>query len=136
MIDVAYIALGSNLGDREARLARARDALSEMPESRVIGVSSIEETDPLGPIGQPKYLNQMVAVETSLAPHELLAQLQAIESREGRVRRERWGPRTLDLDIVCFDAQTVDDADLCIPHRELSNRAFWQRELDELRPRG
>jgi 2-amino-4-hydroxy-6-hydroxymethyldihydropteridine diphosphokinase len=134
MIDVAYIALGSNVGDREGHLSRARAALAAMPGCRVTGESSIEETDPLGPIAQPKFLNQMIAVETSLAPHELLAQLQAIESREGRVRDERWGPRTLDLDIVCFDTQTVDDPDLRVPHPELLNRAFWQRELDELRP--
>jgi 2-amino-4-hydroxy-6-hydroxymethyldihydropteridine diphosphokinase len=136
MVDVAYIALGSNLGDREAHLARARAALAAMPGSRVIGESSIEETEPLGPIDQASYLNQMLAVETSLAPRELLAHLLAIEAREGRVRRERWGPRTLDLDIVCFERQTVDEPDLQVPHTELPNRAFWQRELDELRTRG
>ena len=136
MIDVAYIALGSNLGDREGHLSRARAALAAMPGSRLLGESSIEETDPLGPTDQPRYLNQMVAVETTLAPRELLAQLQAIESREGRVRRERWGPRTLDLDIVCFDSQTIDGPDLRVPHTELPHRAFWQRELDELRSRG
>jgi 2-amino-4-hydroxy-6-hydroxymethyldihydropteridine diphosphokinase len=136
MIDVAYIALGSNLGDRDAHLARARAALAAMPQTRVLGESSIEETDPLGPVDQGKYLNQMVAVETTLAPRELLAQLQAIESREGRVRRERWGPRTLDLDIVCFDRQTFDEHDLHVPHTELAHRPFWQRELAELRPRG
>ena len=136
MIDVAYIALGSNLGDREGHLARARAALAAMPGSRVVGESSIEETDPLGPIEQPKYLNQMVAVETTLAPRALLANLHAIESREGRVRRERWGPRTLDLDIVCFDHQAIDDPDLHVPHAELPRRPFWQRELDELRTHG
>lgn len=136
MLDVAYIALGSNLGDRDGHLERARAALAALPQSRVVGESSIEETDPLGPIAQPKYLNQMVAVETSLAPRVLLDHLHAIESREGRVRRERWGPRTLDLDIVCFDRQTIDHPDLRVPHAELPNRPFWQRELDELRTRG
>jgi 2-amino-4-hydroxy-6-hydroxymethyldihydropteridine diphosphokinase len=136
MTDVAYIALGSNVGDRDAHLSRARTALAEMPGSRVVAESSIEETDPLGEIPQPKYLNQMVAVETTLGPRELLAHLHAIESREGRLRRERWGPRTLDLDIVCFDRQTVNEPDFHVPHAELPRRAFWQRELDELRPRG
>lgn len=136
MLDVAYIALGSNLGDREGHLSRARAALAAMPGSRIVGESSIKETEPLGPADQPMYLNQMVAVETTLAPRELLAQLQAIESHEGRVRRERWGSRTLDLDIVCFDSQSVDDPDLHVPHTELPHRAFWQRELDELRARG
>jgi 2-amino-4-hydroxy-6-hydroxymethyldihydropteridine diphosphokinase len=133
MNDVAYIALGSNLGDRDQHLMRARTAIAALRDTRVIGVSAIEETDPLGPVDQPKYLNQMVAIETTLAPRELLAELHAIESSEGRVRRERWGPRTLDLDIVCFQRQTVDDPDLRVPHTELPQRAFWQRELDELR---
>jgi 2-amino-4-hydroxy-6-hydroxymethyldihydropteridine diphosphokinase len=135
MIDVAYIALGSNLGDRHAHLAAARAALGTMPGSRVLAESSIEETDPLGPIAQGKYLNQMVAVETSLGPRELLEHLHAIEQRAGRERRARWGPRTLDLDIVCFDRQTLDEPDLHVPHAELPHRAFWQRELDELRLR-
>jgi 2-amino-4-hydroxy-6-hydroxymethyldihydropteridine diphosphokinase len=77
----------------------------------------------------------MVAVETTLSPRELLTRLQAIESSEGRVRRKRWGPRTLDLDIVCFDRQSVDEPDLQVPHTELPRRSFWQRELDELRNR-
>jgi 2-amino-4-hydroxy-6-hydroxymethyldihydropteridine diphosphokinase len=133
MNDVAYIALGSNLGDREQHFMRARGAIAALRDTRVIGVSAIEETDPLGPIDQPKYLNQMVAIETALTPRELLAELHAIESSERRVRHERWGPRTLDLDIVCFQRQTVDDPDLRVPHTELPQRAFWQRELDELR---
>lgn len=133
MLDVAYIALGSNLGDRAGYLARAREALATLPLSRVIAESSIDETAPLGPIAQPPYLNQMVAVETSLDPRELLSHLQEIESREGRVRDARWGPRTLDLDIVCFDRQTVGDDDLRVPHPGLANRSFWKRELDELR---
>jgi 2-amino-4-hydroxy-6-hydroxymethyldihydropteridine diphosphokinase len=133
MMDVAYVALGSNLGDRERHLMRARTAIAALRDTRVIGASAIEETNPLGTVDQPKYLNQMIAIETALAPRELLAELLAIESSEGRVRRERWGPRTLDLDIVCFTRQTVDDPDLHVPHTELPHRAFWQRELDELR---
>ena len=132
MIDVAYIALGSNVGDRHAYLARARAAIGSLSRTLIVGESSIEETAPIGPVAQAPYLNQMVAVETSLTPHELLAELQAIEAREGRVRAERWGPRTLDLDIVRFRDQVVDDADLRVPHPELPNRDFWQRELVEL----
>jgi 2-amino-4-hydroxy-6-hydroxymethyldihydropteridine diphosphokinase len=134
MIDVAYIALGSNLGDREQHLARARNAIGALPDTRVLSESSIEETDPFGPPDQPKYLNQMIAIETALSPRDLLDELHVIERREGRVRRERWGPRTLDLDIVLFERQTVNDPDLHVPHAELPNRPFWQRELDELRP--
>ena len=132
MIDVAYIALGSNVGDRHAYLARARAAIGSLSRTLIVGESSIEETAPIGPVAQGPYLNQMVAVETSLSPHELLAELQAIETREGRVRAERWGPRTLDLDIVRFRDQVVDDSGLRVPHPELPNRDFWQRELVEL----
>ncbi|HEY4129176.1 MAG TPA: 2-amino-4-hydroxy-6-hydroxymethyldihydropteridine diphosphokinase [Gemmatimonadaceae bacterium] len=133
MRDVAYIALGSNLGDREEHLARARAALAVIPESRILGESSVEETAPLGPIAQRSYLNQMIALETTLDPHVLLTHLHAIEETEGRVRRERWGSRTLDLDIVQFETQTVNATDLLVPHPELPNRDFWQRELTELK---
>ena len=133
MIDVAYIALGSNLGDRDAHLAAARRALAELPGTRVVGISAVEETEPLGGLAQPHYLNQMVAVETSLTPHELLAKLQVIEEQQGRVRKERWASRTLDLDIVCYRQQSVHEPGLQVPHPGLANRPFWQRELAELR---
>jgi 2-amino-4-hydroxy-6-hydroxymethyldihydropteridine diphosphokinase len=133
MRDVAYVALGSNLGDRDEHLARARDAIARLPSSRVVAESTIEETAPLGQLDQPMYLNQMVALETSLTPRQLLHGLQAIEQLEGRARRERWESRTLDLDIVCFDAQTASETDLEIPHPGLADRPFWQRELAELR---
>jgi len=133
MRDVAYVALGSNLGDREGYLARARAAIDELPYTRIVRMSSIEETLPLGGLDQPPYLNQMVAVETTLAPRELLARLGEIEAREGRQRDERWASRTLDLDIVCFDQQTVNEPDLQVPHPGLETREFWQRELAELR---
>jgi len=130
--DIAYIALGSNLGDRHAYLARAREAIAAIPATRIIAESTVEETAAIGPVEQGPYLNQMVAVETSLTPRDLLEALQTIEAREGRVRTERWGPRTLDLDIVRFERQTIDEPSLRIPHPELANREFWQRELDEL----
>jgi 2-amino-4-hydroxy-6-hydroxymethyldihydropteridine diphosphokinase len=130
---VAFIALGSNLGDRHGFLSRARAALAALPDSRIIGTSTIEETAPLGPADQPAYLNQMIALETELAPRALLAHLLEIEGKEGRRRDGRWGPRTLDLDIVAYGDATVNDPDLQVPHRELPNRDFWQRELAELR---
>jgi 2-amino-4-hydroxy-6-hydroxymethyldihydropteridine diphosphokinase len=132
MRDVAYIALGSNLGDRDAYLAFARDAIASLPRSSIIATSMIEETPPFGPPGQGPYLNQMLALETELEPHALLVALQAIESRAGRARSERWGPRTLDLDIVKFDAQSVSDASLTVPHPGLTDRDFWKRELATL----
>ncbi|MFL5559943.1 MAG: 2-amino-4-hydroxy-6-hydroxymethyldihydropteridine diphosphokinase [Gemmatimonadaceae bacterium] len=133
MPDVAYIALGSNLGDREANLAAARSALSLVPRSRVVALSAVEETAPLGPVLQGAYLNQMVALETALTPRELLDALQSIERAGGRVRDMRWGPRLIDLDIVTMRDQRSDDASCRVPHPELPNRDFWQRELDELR---
>jgi 2-amino-4-hydroxy-6-hydroxymethyldihydropteridine diphosphokinase len=135
MAEVAYIALGSNLGDRDAHLAKARASLAALPSSRLLRVSAIEETAPLGGRPQPPYLNQMIALETTLSPPELLAHLLRIERDAGRVRSERWASRTLDLDIVVFDNRQVDDPDLTIPHPGLAERAFWQRELAELRAR-
>lgn len=130
----AYIALGSNLGDRAAHLASAREGLARLPGTRVIRVSSVEETEPLGGMDQPAYLNQMVLVETSLAPRALLRACQAIERRAGRdrARGERWASRTLDLDIVLFGERRIDEPGLSIPHPALPEREFWQRELAEL----
>ena len=132
MRDIAYIAIASNLGDRETYLAQARGALAALPESRLLAVSSIEETAPLGGPVQGPYLNQMAALETTLAPHALLASLQRIEREAGRTREERWGARTLDLDIVAFASQTIADPDFTVPHPGLATRDFWQRELTEL----
>ena len=131
--DIAYVALGSNLGDRDAHLARARKALAAIPRSRVIAESTVEESAPLGPVDQDKYLNQMVALETELSPRELLSQLQRIEQAAGRTREVRWGPRTLDLDIVRYETQTASDGDLVVPHPAAGARDFWRREMAQLR---
>jgi len=126
------VALGSNVGDRDAHLAHARQRLGALPDTRMIAASRVEETAPLGPVAQGPYLNQMVLLETSLSPADLLAQCRAIEAERGRERRERWGPRTLDIDIVRYGARIVREPDLTIPHPELPNRDFWQREIAEL----
>jgi 2-amino-4-hydroxy-6-hydroxymethyldihydropteridine diphosphokinase len=131
--DVAYIALGSNLGDRGAQLAAARAAIAALPDTRVLAASAVEETAPLGPVAQGPFLNQMVAVETELAPRALLDALQGIERAAGRERGVRWGPRTLDLDIVLFEHQRVAEPGLVVPHPELPRRDFWRRELEEIR---
>lgn len=130
----AYVALGSNVGDRDAHLAHARTRLGQLPGTRVVAVSRVEETAPLpgGPVAQSPYLNQMVLLETTLRPADLLKFCRAIEAERGRERRERWGPRTLDLDIVRYGARTVQEPDLTIPHPELPNRRFWQREIEEI----
>jgi 2-amino-4-hydroxy-6-hydroxymethyldihydropteridine diphosphokinase len=130
----AYVALGSNLGDRAAYLRQARQSLAALPDTRLAAASRIEETAPLGPASQGPYLNQMVLLRTGLPPRDLLAACQAIERDAGRVRSARWAPRTLDLDIVRYDDLRLDDADLTLPHPELDRRDFWQRELEELAP--
>jgi 2-amino-4-hydroxy-6-hydroxymethyldihydropteridine diphosphokinase len=127
-----FVALGSNVGDRAGHLAAAREALGRLPATRLVAASAVEETAPLGGMAQPPYLNQMVLLDTELEPHALLAALQAIERARGRVRTTRWGPRTLDLDIVAYGDRQVRDPDLVIPHPELPRREFWQRELSEL----
>lgn len=133
MKDVAYIALGSNLGRREVFLAKARDAIATLAGTRVLGQTEVEETSPIGPVEQGPFLNQMIAIETELTPGELLVGLQRIEAGLGRVRAARWGPRTIDLDIVMFEKQAVREPGLAVPHPELSNRHFWLRELAALR---
>jgi 2-amino-4-hydroxy-6-hydroxymethyldihydropteridine diphosphokinase len=127
-----YVALGSNLGDRHAHLRAGREALASLPGTSLIATSAIEETAPLGGMEQPPYLNQMILLETSLEPRALLEACHSIEQREGRRRTERWGARTLDLDIVQFGDRRVAERDLIIPHPELANRDFWRRELAEI----
>ena len=126
------MALGSNLGDRGEHLRAAREALASLPETSLVAASTIEETLPLGGMDQPPYLNQMVLLETGLQPRALLQACQDIERREGRQREERWGARTLDLDIVRFGNRRVEERDLIIPHPGLPHRDFWQRELAEI----
>ena len=128
----AYIALGSNLGDRAEHLAAARAELAALPGTRLVAASAVEETAPLAGMDQPSYLNQMVLLETTLEPRALLAACQAIERSRGRVRSGRWGARTLDLDIVRYGGRRIADPDLIIPHPELPNRDFWKREMAEL----
>ena len=129
------MALGSNLGDRDAHLRAAREALSRLPDTTLVAASEIEETAPLAGMPQPPYLNQMVLLKTRLEPHSLLRALHEIERARGRKRTERWGARTLDLDIVRFGNRQLTDPDLIIPHPELSNRDFWRRELAEIEAR-
>ena len=132
MRDVVLVALGGNLGDRAAYLASARAALTLLREVELLAVSRVEETAPLGAAVQGPYLNQMVAVSTTRTPESLLGALQAIERRLGRVRGQRWGARTIDLDIVRFGSRSVSTPVLELPHPGLCDREFWQREVAEL----
>ena len=97
-----------------------------------MAASPVEETAPLGPVPQGPYLNQMLLAETALEPRELLDALLLVEATEGRIRVERWGPRTLDCDIVLWQGRRVDEAGLTVPHPELPRRDFWRRELGAL----
>lgn len=132
MIEIAFIALGSNLGDRAQHLHNARTSLGSLPQSRILATSGIDETVPLGGLAQPPYLNQMLALETALDPRALLAALKAIERAEGRASHERWASRTLDLDIVRFGDREINETELHIPHPGLDSRDFWRHELGEL----
>lgn len=129
----AWVALGTNLGAREEHLAWARERLGGLPGTRMLGASRIEETKPLGDIPQPDYLNQMVLLETTLPPDVLLEACLEIERETGRVRGpDKWGPRTLDLDIVRYDDLSLRGPGLTLPHPGLEVRDWWQREMKEL----
>lgn len=127
----AVIGLGSNLGDRQATLARARAELEAI--GTVTAASCLYETPPLGP-PQPLFLNAAVALTTNLDPPGLLSALLAIEQRLGRVRRERWGPRTIDLDLLWIAEMCWDTPELTVPHPELRRRAFALRPLLDVAP--
>jgi len=127
----AVIGLASNLGDRSATLAQAAVAIAKL--GRLLGASSLYETEPVGP-PQPMFLNAALGLETDLTPRGLLAALLEIERSLGRVRRERWGPRTIDLDILWIKDTVVESAELSVPHPELRRRAFALGPLLDVRP--
>jgi 2-amino-4-hydroxy-6-hydroxymethyldihydropteridine diphosphokinase len=127
----AYLALGSNLGNRLGHLRAAVRLLEEADGIDVVRSSRIYETDPVGP-PQPAYLNAVIEVETSRSPRELLEACRDVEDALGRVRTERWGPRTIDVDVLTFDEQTVDEPDLQVPHPRMHERGFVLVPLGEL----
>lgn len=120
----AYIALGSNLGDREGLLRQAVKGLRQQPGVRVLRISGIYETDPVGYTDQPAFLNMAMAVETTLSPIELLHALFQVEQLLGRVRDIRWGPRTIDLDLLLYEDVAMNDEELTLPHPRMLERAF------------
>ena len=130
---IAYLGLGSNLGDRERNLGEARRLLEEAGAS-VLRASAVHETEPFGVIDQPRFLNQVVEVEWGRGPRELLRAVKAVETAVGRKPTYRWGPREIDVDILLFGSDTVDEPDLVIPHPGLYERDFLLRPLAELRP--
>ncbi len=132
----AYVGLGANLGDRESTIRRAIELLAAEPAVEVVAVSSLRETDPVGYAEQPRFLNGAAAVETELGPRTLLDRLLAVERELGRVRDEgpRFGPRTIDLDLLLYGDEVLDEPGLTVPHPRLAERLFVLEPLYELDP--
>jgi len=130
----AYLGIGSNLGNRLEYLQLAVDTLDAADDARVVGVSPVYETAPVGGPEQPEYLNAVVALETSRSPRALLELAHEIEAQAERVRGVRWGPRTLDVDILLVGDERVDEPDLVVPHPRLAERAFVVVPLADLDP--
>ena len=131
---LAYVGIGANLGPREETLHRAVEVLGRADEVEVVGVSDLRETDPVGVIDQPPFLNGAVAIETTLPARALLDLLLEIERSLGRVRGERWGPRIVDLDLLVYGNEVVDEPGLRVPHPRLHERRFALEPLADLRP--
>ncbi|MFH1660804.1 MAG: 2-amino-4-hydroxy-6-hydroxymethyldihydropteridine diphosphokinase [Pseudomonadota bacterium] len=134
-MNTAYVALGANLGDPAATVLAAFAALANLPESRVSHGSSLYRTAPVGLTDQPEFVNAVAELETTLAPEALLAALFDIEERFGRIRAEKNGPRTLDLDLLLYNDQFIDLPRLTLPHPRLHLRAFVLQPLAEIAPR-
>ena len=133
----AYVGLGSNLGERESLLKSAIEQIAQLPETRLGKVSSLYDTAPVGELDQPNFLNAMVQLETALTARQLLWNLLLIERRLGRVRHaaQRYGPRTIDLDLVLFGDQVIDTPELKVPLPEYHRRAFVLVPLAEIEPK-
>lgn len=132
--DRAFVGLGTNVGDRPEAIERAVDALDGSPDIQVIRRASLFETEPVGPVDQPWFVNTVVELDTGLGAEALLAQLKAIETDLGRVPRERWGPREIDLDLLVFGDSVIHTSELVVPHPELPKRRFVLEPLAELAP--
>jgi 2-amino-4-hydroxy-6-hydroxymethyldihydropteridine diphosphokinase len=130
----AYVGLGANLGEREETLREAVRILDRALDVDVIAVSELRETEPVGPIAQPPFLNGAVALETALSARELLELLLDVERSLGRIREERWGPRVVDLDLLLYGDDVVDEPGVEVPHPRLHERRFALEPLAELNP--
>ncbi|MBR2275609.1 MAG: 2-amino-4-hydroxy-6-hydroxymethyldihydropteridine diphosphokinase, partial [Lachnospiraceae bacterium] len=129
-----YIAMGSNVGDREAHIDAAMEALEKKEDLNVVQVSEYVESKPYGGVDQDTFINAAAKLRTLLTPEELLMILQEIEDEEDRVRTTHWGPRTLDLDILMYDDLVLDTEQLTIPHADMQNRDFVLAPLSEIAP--
>ena len=133
MSEIAFIGLGANLGDPERALQEATETIARWGE--IVGASSIYRTTPVGgPPNQPEYWNAVIALRTDLSPEELLSRLLETEREQGRVRRERWGPRVLDLDLLAYGDHILDTPALTLPHPRMGERAFVLVPLAEIAP--
>ena len=131
----AYVGLGANLGDREAMLSSALEQLAAEPGVQVVGVSGFRDTAPVGIVDQPRFLNAAAAVETELTARQLLDRLLGIERRLGRTREgPRFGPRTIDLDLLLYGSEQIDEPGLEVPHTRLHERLFALEPLGDLDP--
>lgn len=130
----AYVALGSNLGDSRQQILDAFDALAQLPQTQLVACSPLYRTPPWGVVDQPWFVNAVAQLDTALAPHALLDALQDMERRAGRVRTVRYGPRTLDLDLLHVDGVRLNDARLTLPHPRMAERAFVLLPLAALAP--
>jgi len=130
----AFVGLGSNLGEREAMIRLALDDLARLPQTTLVRASSLYDTEPTGDVDQPNFLNAVAQLDTELTARQLLWNLLLIEKRLGRVRTQKWGPRTIDLDLLLFGSQVVEEDDLSVPHPELTRRSFVLVPLVELDP--
>ncbi len=130
----AYLGLGSNLGDRQATLEGAITALAATSDIAILSVAPLYETEPWGLEEQPAFLNTVIGIQTKLSPYELLAACQAVETAFDRRREIRWGPRTLDVDILLYDDVQMKEEDLTIPHPRMQERAFVLAPLADLSP--
>jgi 2-amino-4-hydroxy-6-hydroxymethyldihydropteridine diphosphokinase len=132
--DRVFVALGSNLGERAAWLRQAQEKLFSAPTVQLAAASSVYETEPVGKTGQPAFLNQVIEARTALTPEELLSRLLQVEQELGRVRRERWGPRLIDLDLLAFGQRQSNTSRLMLPHPELHRRRFVLQPWAEIAP--
>jgi 2-amino-4-hydroxy-6-hydroxymethyldihydropteridine diphosphokinase len=130
----AFVGLGANLGDREGAIRSALELLGAQDGVEVVAVSTLRDTDPVGRVDQPRFLNGVAELATTLRPRDLLEALFSVERELGRERRERWGPRTIDLDLLVYGAELVDEPGLTVPHPRLHVRGFALEPLAELDP--
>ncbi|MFP8966664.1 2-amino-4-hydroxy-6-hydroxymethyldihydropteridine diphosphokinase [Pokkaliibacter sp. CJK22405] len=131
---LAWIGLGSNLEQPLQQVKEALEALRQLPDSQLLAHSGLYRSDPVGPPGQPDYINAVALIATALDPHTLLDEMQRIENAHQRVRKERWGPRTLDLDLLLFGQEVIQTERLSVPHPYLHERSFVLYPLAEISP--